>query len=96
MNDILEQSDETIIGIIFYNPLIDGSIVINISQNKTIKELLDIYRIKIGEDLDFLKKNYFWNHAKRINPNDNRTILKYGFRDYERIAVLLVNNISNS
>ena len=87
MSDIIKQSDEKIIPVIFDNPQIDDSIVVNISQNKTIKELLNLYRIKIGKNLDFLKKNIFLYNAKKIEPNDNRTILEYGIRRGERIIV---------
>ena len=87
MSDIIKQSDEKIIHVIFDNPLIDDSIVINISQNKTIKELFNLYRIKIGENLDFFKKNIFLYNAKKIEPNDNRTILEYGIRRGEKIIV---------
>ena len=74
MNDIIKESNEKIIHVVFQN--LDNGIktIINISQNKTIKELLNLYRIKIREDLDFLKKNIFLYHAEKINPNDNRTI----------------------
>ena len=96
MNDIIKEPNEKIFYIIFENKVNGIRTGINISQNKTIKELFNLYRIRIGEDLDFLKKNIFLNQAYKINPNDNRTILEYGFKDYERIEVLPLNNKSNS
>ena len=96
MNDIIKESNEKLINIVFKNRDNGKKTSINISQNKTIKELLNIYRIKIGEDLDFLEKNIFLNQTDKINPNDNRTILEYGFNHGQLIDVFLANNLLNS
>ena len=77
--------NDTIIHVIFENKGIKT--VINISQNKTIKELLNLYRIKIGGDLDFFNKNGFLRNAKELNPNEIRTILDYNIKSGERIEV---------
>ena len=91
LNDIIKESNEKIIPALFLNKNNGKTTGVNISQNKTMKELLNLYMIKIWEDLDFLKKNAFWNNGKKIDPNDNRTILEYGIKDYERIEVVWVN-----
>ena len=77
MNDIIKDPNGKIISIAFENKNNGITTSINISQNSTIKELLNSYRIKIGEDLDFLKKNFFYTNGKKINPNDKRTISEY-------------------
>ena len=89
MNDIMKESND-ITFIIFENQACLKT-CINISQNKTVKELLNLYRKKIGGDIDFFEKNEFWYNAERINPNEKRTILEYGIRKGERIIVNLVN-----
>ena len=88
MNDIIKGSND-ITFIIFENQA-GLKTIINISQNKTIKELLNLYREKIGGDLDFFEKNEFFYNAEKINPNEKRTILEYGIRKGERIIVNLV------
>ena len=93
MNDIMKESND-IIFIIFENQtgLKTG---INISQNKTVKELLNLYRKKIGGDINFFEKNEFLYNAARINPNEKRTILEYGIRKGERIIVKDLQNLVN-
>ena len=92
MNDIFKGSND-ITFIIFENQA-GLKILINISQNKTIKELLNLYREKIGADLDFFEKNEFLYNAGKINPNEKRTILEYGIRKGERILVEDVNLVN--
>ena len=91
MNDIFKGSND-ITFIIFENQA-GLKILINISQNKTIKELLNLYREKIGADLDFFEKNEFLYNAGKINPNEKRTILEYGIRKGERIVVRNYKNV---
>ena len=80
MDDIIKKPNENIIFVYFENPLISGKTNINISLNKTMKELLNLYRIKIGGDSDFFDNNFFiWNGSK-INPDDNRTLFDYGIK----------------
>ena len=80
MNNFIKEPNEEIIYVFFENPGITGRKAINISRNKTIKELLDLYREKIGEDLDFLKKNEFLFNGEKIIINDNRTIYDFGIK----------------
>ena len=90
MNGIIKDPNGKIISIAFENKNNGITTSINISQNSTIKELLNSYRIKIGEDLDFLKKNYFYTNGKKTNPNDKRTISEYhDIRDGQKILVFL-------
>ena len=49
-----------------------------ITPEKTVKELIELYRIKLGENLDFLKNNYFLFNGNPININEERTIKDYG------------------
>ena len=96
MNDIVKEPNEKIIYVVFEYKNKGITTGINISQNKTIKELLNIYRIKIGEDLDFFDKNIFVNNSKKINPNDNITILEFGFNNLEKIDVFLAKDLVGS
>ena len=80
MNDIIKEPNEKIIFVYFNNPLIRDTTNINISLNKTIPELLNSYRIKIGEDSDFFDKYLFLLNGRKINPNDNRTLFDYGIK----------------
>ena len=91
MNDINKGKNE-IIFIIFGNQA-GFKVCINISQNKTIKELLNAYREKIGADLDFFEKNEFLYNAAKINPNEKRTILEFGIRKGDMIIVRDLQNI---
>ena len=89
--DIIKKPNEKIIFVYFDNPLISGKTTINISLNKTMKELLNLYRIKIGGDSDFFDKNFFiWNGSK-INPDDNRTLFDYGIKIGGIIKVIPLN-----
>ena len=68
---------------------IAGRKAINISKNKTIKELLDLYREKIGEDLEFLKKNEFLFNGEKINIDDNITIFDLGIKTSGYIIIVI-------
>ena len=92
MNDINKGENE-IICIIFENHGFKTSI--NISQDKTIKELLNAYRERIGADLDFFEKNYFLHNGIKINPNEKRTILEYGIMKGNIIIVVDYKNFTN-
>ena len=48
-----------------------------ITPEKTVKELIEQYRIKLGENIDFLKNNWFLFNGKPININEERTIKEY-------------------
>ena len=93
MSDIIKESNEKIIYIVFENKDTGIKTGINISQNKTIEELFNLYRIKIGEDLDFFKNNSFFYNAEKINPNEKKTILEFGIKNTERIEIYLDNNL---
>ena len=93
MNDIIKESNEKIIYVVFIYQNKGIKTGININQNKTINELLNIYRIRIGEDLDFFDKNIFLYNAKKINPNDNITIHELGLKNTEKIYVYLANDL---
>ena len=75
-----QEPNEKIIHFVFQNLQNGSKTVINISVNKTIKELLNLYTEKIGEDSDFLRKNEFIIDGKKINPNDNITIYDFGIK----------------
>ena len=90
MNNINKGKNE-ITSIIFENQ-VGFKTLININLNKTIKELLNAYREKIGADLDFFEKNAFLYNAAKINPNEKRTILEYGIRKGEKIWVIKTND----
>ena len=96
MNDIIKEKNEKIIYVIFEHKNKGITTGINISQDKTIKELLNIYRIKIGEDLDFFDKNIFMHNSKKINSNDNITIFEFGLRNTEKIDVFLAKDLVGS
>ena len=96
MNNFIKEPNEEKIYVFFDNPRIEGRKAINISKNKTIKELLDLYREKIGEDLDFLKKNAFFCNGEKIIFNDNRTIFDFGItRSGFVIVVLPIKDVLN-
>ena len=91
-----QEPNEKIIHIVFHLQN-SGKTVINISVNKTIKELLNLYKEKIGEDSDFLRKNRFIIHGKRINPNDNITIYDFGIKLGTNMngKIILVDPLNN-
>ena len=64
-----------------------------ISPEKTVKELLDLYRIKLGENIDFLKNNWFLFNGCTININEERTIKDYGIPYASLITVAKKANI---
>jgi len=91
-----QEPNEKIIHIVFHLQN-SGKTVINISVNKTIKELLNLYKEKIGEDSDFLRKNRFIIDGKRINPNDNITIYDFGIKLGTNMngKIILVDPLNN-
>ena len=96
MNDIIKEPNEKIIYVTFIYKNKGITTGINFSWNKTINELLNIYRIRIGEDLDFFDKNIFMYNTKKINPNDNITIHDFGLKNTDLIDVFLAKEIVGS
>ena len=92
-----QEPNEKIIHIVFQNLQNNSKTVINISVNKTIKELLNLYAEKIGEDSDFLRKNEFIIDGKKINPNDNITIYDFGIKLGTNMngKIILVDRLNN-
>ena len=72
------KSDENFMSIIFFisNNKINTIIV---KYENIVKELLNLYRIKIGENVDFLFKNIFLFNGKILNPNEETKVIYYGF-----------------
>ena len=87
INNINEDYDESIIFILFdkKNGL---KTTINISNKKSISELLNMYRKKIGENYEFFQRNRFLLNGREINPNETKSILEYGFKSGDIIFVI--------
>ena len=85
INNINEEFDEPKISVVFEKS--SGlKTIINISIKASINKLFNLYRIKIGED-EILQNSYFIFNGLKINPNESKSLLDYGFNNGERIIV---------
>ena len=84
LNEILEESNKPKINIIFRPPT-GGSFPIRVSIDKTVKDLINLYISKTGEDIN---KNIFLYYGKKFDPNDKRNIIDFGFVDLSNIIVV--------
>ena len=74
-NEILDESNEQKIFIKFETSM--GEVTsITVSIDKTIKELINLYISRTGEDIN---KIYFIFNGKKIDPNDKTKIKDFGF-----------------
>ena len=67
--------------ICFKNKSNNQSIIIIISTEKTIEDLFNLFKLKIGENQEFIKNHFFLFNGQDIPTNDKRNIIEYGLSD---------------
>ena len=77
INNIKQNYDKSLINITFQDIRGFKENII-ISYNKTIKELINLYLLRIGENHEHLKKVRFLYNGKLINPNETMRIIEFG------------------
>ena len=83
--NINKEFDEKILNILFQKK--NGlKTIISISNKASIKDLFNLYRIKIGEN-ELLQNYYFIFNGQKINPNDSKSLFHYGFKGSDIILV---------
>ena len=92
INNFDNQFKEPIINICFRNDVGQKEFIV-VKMKDTVKELLNLYRIKIGENSDFFLKNYFSFNGRKINPNEEKKVIDYGLNDWSEIIVIKSNNV---
>lgn len=90
-NNINEDFDESNINIFFYKNSIPNT-TIYISNKKSINELFNLYKIKVGQTDEYIKNNLFLHNGRKINPNENKSIIDYGIKDSHRIFIIDSDN----
>ena len=68
-------------------------IVIIISPEMTIEDLLNSYRIKIGESPNFLENHIFLFNGQKININEKKTIKDFGLINGSQIFVYKLKDV---
>ena len=84
LNEILDQTNKPKINIIFEAPT-GRYFTIKVSINKTVKDLINLYISKTGEDIN---KNDFLYNGNKFDPNDKRNIIDFGFVNLSNIIVV--------
>ena len=84
LNEILDQTNKPKINIIFEAPT-GRYFTIKVSINKTVKDLINLYISKTGEDIN---KNDFLYNGRKFDPNDKRNIIDFGFVNLSNIIVV--------
>ena len=85
INNINEEFNEPKLSIIFETN--SGlKTLINISKKASVNDLLNLYRIRVGENN--FQNCYFIFNGHELNPNENKSLLDYGFKDFNKIFVV--------
>ena len=85
INNINEEFNEPKLPIIFETN--SGlKTTINISQKASVNDLLNLYRIRVGENN--FQNCYFIFNGNKLNPNETKSLLDYGFKDFNKIFVV--------
>jgi len=91
INNINEEVNEPKICVIFEK--ISGlKTIINISKKASVNDLFNLYRKKIGENEIFHNSFFIFNGLK-INPNESKSLLDYGFKSGDKIKVVIKEDV---
>ena len=93
INNILENSENKTVYIFFKNCVTGDKKGITINSQKTVEELLNEYRIRIGEPKDFYERYIFLVNGKVIRMDEKTTIFEYGLLNGSYITVSLNKNL---
>ena len=93
INNILENSENKTVYIFFKNCDTGCKEGITINSQKTVEELLNEYRIRIGEPKDFYERYIFLFNSKKIRMDEKTKILDYGLSNLSYITVYLNKNL---
>ena len=85
INNINEEFNEPTMFIVF-ETILGLKTSINISKKASVNDLFNLYRIRIGENN--YQNCYFILNGLKINPNESKSLLDYGFIGGEIITVV--------
>ena len=93
LNNLNELDKGPKYNICFHNKNNNQKINIIISTKKTIEDLFNLFKLKIGENQEFIDNHYFLFNGKIIAANDKMNIIEYGLSDRCTIVYCKKQNI---
>ena len=93
INNILENIENKTVNIFFKNGITGDKKSITINSQKTVEELLNEYRIRIGEPKDFYDKYIFLFNGKKMRMDEKTKIFEYGLYNTSTIIVSINKNL---
>ena len=78
LNNLEELDEGPKYNIYFRNQINGQNTTIIISPTKTIEDLFNLFKLKIGENQEFMKNHNFLFNGKTIQTNDKTSIKEYG------------------